>query len=69
MKTKKILAQVLAHGVELRIAGRVSYLSAMPFCFDPRMVFLNQLLSLKKIPSAGKYSAGFKEILELAFLD
>ena len=39
---KKILTQVLAHCVELHFAGSVSYYSAMPFCFDPRTVFLKR---------------------------
>ena len=64
---KKILAHVLAHGVELRIAGSVSYLSAVPFCFDPRMVFLKQLLSLKEMLLADKYCAGFKKSLNWLF--
>ena len=38
---KKILTQVLAHAVELRISCSVWEYSAMPFCFDPRMIFLN----------------------------
>ena len=45
---KKILAQVLAHGVELRIAGSVSYYSVMPFCFDPRMGFFETMTELER---------------------